>query len=151
MIVPKYKAFIKLRESTDAARDISAYGAMLLKGSYEALLTPAPMKEWVSYDSRIVNGTTIYSASARTASRSVTLQVLIVGDDEEDYLAKYSEFMTLLASGIVALSVTQLKTTYYLAYNECTTYGDYGEKVGKLAIKFTEPDSTNRDTFTYNG
>lgn len=124
------------------------YGAALLKGSYEALLTPAGIKDNIKTNHRLLHGSVIVNPALKMASRDVTLIVFIEGASELDYLTKLKDFMAAItAASVVQLSVAPLRTTYSLSYKSSASYGNYGLKRGKLSITFEEPDPTARTEF----
>ena len=133
--------------------DISTWGVLLLKGTYEALLKPAPMKDWIFNSSRLAHGVEYLERSAKFNSRSISISVLIEGiahdnvSAESDYLSKYSSFLDAISQGVFSLSVPTLGLTYKLVYNECSSYGDYGLNKGKFTLKLTEPNPTDRSAF----
>jgi hypothetical protein len=122
------------------------WGAMLAKGTYERLLKPAPMKEFVSNSSRLEHGVRIVANPnvARTEQREIQIQFIIEGGSENDYLEKSSSFMSELEKGIIEFNVVKLKTIYKLVYTDCSSYGNYGNKMGKFTVKFIEPNTKDR-------
>ena len=123
------------------------WGASLIKGSYEKLLKPAPMKEYISNSSRLEHGVRVISNpnNAKTNERELALQFIIEGSNETDYLSKTSQFFEELEKGSVALKVPRLKLVYKLVYTDCSSYGDYGIKMGKFTVKFREPNTKDRE------
>lgn len=124
----------------------SVFGGRLAKGSYEKLLSPAQMKDYISNESRLEHGKRIMVRNPRTESRDIQLQIFIEGKDENSYLSNYKLFINELQKGEISLGVKKLKTIYNFVYTGCSSYGDYGLKRGKFTVKFTEPDVTNRQT-----
>ena len=116
------------------------WGATLLRGSYEKLLTPPSMKEYIENESRLEHGKRINTTNAKVSSREFSLQFFIEGSSESEYLSRFQSFIQELEKGAVSLYVERLKKTYELVYTECSSYGDYGLKKGKLAVKFVEPN-----------
>lgn len=133
--------------------DISTWGVLLLKGCYEALLKPAPMKDWITNTSRLDDGVEYFAKSAKINSRSISLSVFIEGkasgnvSAESDYLNKYQAFIDAISQGVFKLSVPALGLTYKLVYNECSSYGDYGRNKGKFTLKLTEPNPKDRSAY----
>lgn len=125
-----------------------SYSAALVKGAYEALLTPAPMKDYISSSNRMKDGVSyvVDTTSRKTDKRSVSFSIFIQGSSINDYLSKYSALMSELTKGVILLKVTTLKTIYKLVYIESSKYGDYGVKAGKFTFKFDEPNISERET-----
>lgn len=90
-------------------QDISKWGASFAKGAYEALLKPAPIKENVRNESRIEDGVREDTSNIRLSERTISLPFWIVGASEDDYLAKYEDFLDEIVSGIIFLKVPALK------------------------------------------
>lgn len=124
------------------------WGASLMKGSYEKLLKPASMKEYISNSSRLEHGSRIIAnpQTARTNEREISLQIVIEGSSESDYLSKMASFMAELEKGSIQLKVPRVGLVYKLVYTDCSSYGDYGLKIGKFTVKFIEPNTKDRDT-----
>lgn len=130
--------------------NISTLGVSLEKGSYAALLTPAPLKDFVENNDPTKDGTEVLTETsdgtslARIAERDVTLTFLITGSSEADFMAKYTDFTELLHSGNINLYISDLSRTYRLIYRSSTQYDNYRLKACKLAVKFREPNPANR-------
>lgn len=123
----------------------SEWGAWLVKGGYEKLLSPAPMKSYITNTSRLNHGTDYVVHNPVTDSRELSLQFFIEGNTELDYLSKYKSFIDELEKGSIVLSVPRLKTIYKLVYIRCSSYGDYGLKKGKFTVNFIEPNVKDRE------
>lgn len=125
-------------------------GVHLEKGAYAALLTPAPLKDFIENNDPTKNGTEVLThkangeSLARVAEREVTLTFLINGDNEADFLAKYQAFVNLLNDGKITLYIEDLQRTFTLIYANATQYDNYRLKACKLAVKFREPNPSNR-------
>lgn len=130
--------------------NINTLGVSLEKGSYSALLLPAPLKDFVENNDPTQNGTEVLThkkdgtSLARIAERDVTLTFLIVGDNEADFMAKYAAFTSLLHDGDIDLYVSDLDRTFHLIYSGATQYDNFRLKACKLAVKFREPNPANR-------
>lgn len=130
--------------------NITSLGVSLEKGSYSALLTPAPLKDFVENNDPTKNGTEVLTQKAdgtplsRIAERDVTLTFLVVGDSESDFMAKYANFVGILHAGNISLYVSDLGRTFSLIYRNSTQYDNHSLKACKMAVKFREPDPSNR-------
>ena len=126
----------------------SEFGAVFLRGTYETLLKPAPMKDYITNTSRLEHGVR-YLANANTAKtneRTIQLSIFINGSSERDYIEKVSALMTELEKGSFTLKVMDLGYVYNLVYTDCASYGDYGRKRGKFTLKLIEPNTKDRQT-----
>lgn len=130
--------------------NINTLGVSLEKGSYSALLLPAPLKDFVENNDPTKNGTEVLThkkdgtSLARVAERDVMLTFLIVGDNEADFMVKYASFTSLLHDGDIDLYVSDLDRTFHLIYSGATQYDNFRLKACKLAVKFREPNPANR-------
>lgn len=122
-------------------RPLNEYGVMMLAGSYNSLLTPPQLKEWVTNIPVDGDGTEyIVPETLYVQERSVSLIFGIKGETRADFLKKYRGFINVLQSGIIDLFVPDLESHYYLKYENCTSYDHYNLTACKIAVKFTEPN-----------
>ena len=145
----KNQAFIKLVGEADSAYvDLDDFGVTLIRGWREALLTPAPVKEFVTNDSRIANGVSVIASPkyVKRNKREVSISMLVEGSSQDDYLYKYENFLEKIAySGQFCLKVPCLKRVFKLVYSQCSKYGDYGLKKGNFTLKLTEYNPVDRE------
>lgn len=122
------------------------WGAELMDGTLEALLTPPPVKEYIEDDSRMEHGVRITSTPeiCKMDAREISVPVLITGSSYEDYLAKYTSFVNELVRGKIALKIPALGKVYTLYYLSCSKYGSYGRCRGKFTLKLKEPNPEDR-------
>lgn len=146
----KNQAFIKLvNEQDNAYVDIDTFGVTLTRGWREALLTPAPVKSYVTNDSRLEHGTAIIASAkyAKKDKRDVSISFLLEGTTESDYLEKYEKFLSKIAyNGEICLKVPCLKRVFKVVYTQCSKYGDYGLKKGNFTLRLTENNPNDRET-----
>lgn len=122
-----------------------AYGAMLQRGSYEALLTPPAAKDYITSDSRNENGKRyVINNGVKVKEREIAISVIVEGETEEDYLYKYEQFINAITQGVFELKVPKLHRIYRLVYSTCSKYGDYGLKRGIFALRLIEPNPNDR-------
>lgn len=141
-------AFIKLINEDDSSYvDLDTFGITLVKGWREALLTPAPVKEYVINDSRLQHGQSVIATPkfAKKDKRDVSISFFLEGETEEEYLQRYEDFLNKIAySGEFCLKIPQLKRIFKLVYSQCSQFGDYGLKKGKFVLKLTEYNPDDR-------
>ncbi|MDE5906902.1 MAG: hypothetical protein K2G66_04670 [Alistipes sp.] len=124
---------------------LSTMGATLLSGGYSALMTPAPLKDFVENDDPLKDGVDVIVADApRVKERDVTLTFLIQGADAADFMAKYAAFVAELHKGTVVLEVPDLGSCFHLLFGSCTQFDNYRLHACKVAVKFREPNPRNR-------
>jgi hypothetical protein len=126
-------------------RDLAYYGVTLLDGGYAALLTPPDIKEWVTNDDPRKDGVEYITPSTiRVKERSVNLIFHIAGSTEAEFLSRLNSFVSLLQSGMVKFYFGDLRQAYTLKYESCTSFDQFGLKMCKLAVKFTEPNPKDK-------
>lgn len=136
-------------------KPLSAFGAVLLKGYYAELLKPAEMKDWVSNEIPSENGIELYPPTTpKVKARTISLVFLLTADDKETLMSNYQYFMKELMIGkqqgmtspkaeFCTLFIAEFKTVYYLKYDACTSFDNYGLTTLKLAVTFTEAKPVN--------
>ncbi|WP_289645868.1 hypothetical protein [uncultured Alistipes sp.] len=78
---------------------LSTMGVTLLAGAYSALMTPAPLKDFVENEDPLKDGTDVLSPSnggslfPRIKERDVTLTFLIQGENEAEFKRNYAAFV----------------------------------------------------------
>lgn len=146
----KNQAFIKLVDAPDSTYvDLDIYGITLIRGWREELLTPPPVKSFITNDSRLENGVSIVASAkyAKKDKRDVSLTFFLEGKTEADYLDKYEQFLDKIAyNGEFCLKVPCLKRVFRFVYSQCSKYGDYGLKKSNFTLKLTENNPDNRET-----
>ena len=88
----------------------STWGAELMDGALEAILTPPPVKDYIENDSRLEHGIQITSSPeiCKMDSRELTLPFFITGNSQSDYLDKYSSFVCVTKSFQISKDYTGL-------------------------------------------
>ena len=133
-------------------KSLESMGATLLSGAYSELMKPAPLKDYIENDDPLVHGVQVLVHTEGenedphpfVDEREVTLTFLIEGSSESDFMSKYSSFVAELHRGKVDLYVSELGETFKLFYLNCTQYDNYRLNACKMAIKFREPNPTDR-------
>lgn len=124
---------------------LTSMGVTLLQGAYAELLQPAAVKTYIENDDPTKNGIQIDTLmTPKQDKRDLTLRFLVQGSSESDFLAKYNAFIAELQTGYVELYIPDLLSKYRLLYRSCTKYANYRLHACEVAIKFTEPDPSNR-------
>ncbi len=125
---------------------LSTMGVTLLAGAYSALMTPAPLKDFVENEDPLKDGIDVLSPSnggslfPRIKERDVTLTFLIQGENEAEFKRNYAAFVKELYGGDINLFVDDLNRYFYLIYCNCTQFDNYRLNACKLAVKFREPN-----------
>lgn len=143
-------------ENSINGKPLSVFGAELLKGCYAELLKPAEMKEWVSNEIPSEDGIELYPplTTPKVKARTISLVFLLTADDKETLMSNYQKFMMQLMLGeqpgmvapqaqLCSLYIAEFNKIYWLKYEACTSFDNYGLKTFKLAVTFTEAKPVN--------
>lgn len=133
-----------IKNATINGRSFSAWGLSLFSDAINTLITPAPMKDYISNESRLEHGSRVISSNAKVASREVSIPFLIEGTSRADFIRKYMSFVDELYKGTIALYIPELNKTFTLLYLSCGKYGSYGDCKAKLMVKFTDPNPVEK-------
>ena len=134
-------------QATINGTDIGDFGAALVKGAYEALLTPPPTKAYVQNDSRLQHGKRVIVENAddvKFDSREVSFTVFFEGNTRGAYLSGLSGFVTAITRGLIEFHCTTLGITFKLLYLSCSKGKDYGLNAGTYTFRFLEPNPNDR-------
>lgn len=127
--------------------DAQMYGVTLLSDGVSVLMAAADMKEMVENTSRLEHGKHVVTKGCKLASRDITLTFGVLGKNAADYAAKMEAFANVLYAGALTLELrtVQAGVVYKLVYRKCTTYAQNSSRTFcKMAVKFTEPNPTDR-------
>ena len=129
-----------MSEDTLNGKTLADFGATLLADAYSALMTPAPLKDFLENDDRSKDGTDVLVNNPRKAERDVTLTFLITGNNTTNYLAHYDAFIAELHKGQITLYIGDLNQTF----SNATQFENWRLNACKIAVKFREPNPANR-------
>lgn len=117
--------------------------AFLEDGSEAKLLTPASMKEYASNNARSQAGKQVFVANPQPESRDVNLTFCFSASSKADFLSRYRAFVTEMQSGLILIRVPSLGETYKFI---CSGFQElsFHKRVGKLSVRFTEPNPKDR-------
>lgn len=127
----------------DAYRE---WGMGFEDGALAALLTPAPMKEYVTARSRLRDGATVITdvATVKTDSRDVSLPFHIVAADADELMTRYAGLCSELAKGKLELRTRWAAGFFRLWYVSCSQMSLLRGGICKFTLKLTEPNPSNR-------
>lgn len=119
------------------------WGAFLENGSEAKFLNPPANKEYASNDARSQHGKQVFVNNPRMSDRDITIVLGISASSRDDFLTKYRGLVNELNSGLIEVKVMSLKEGYKLT---CISYTElsYYDRIGKLSVKFNEPNPNNR-------
>lgn len=141
---------IQIRLATETDSDYvnlyTTYGVRFVRGAYEALLTPAGMKEYISNDNRLRNGSqyAALATSAKKKAREVAIPFSIEASTESAFFTRYEAFLEKVSSGLVYLRVPRLNKVFKVVYTSCDRFGISQLKDAIFTLRMIEPDPTDR-------
>lgn len=119
------------------------------------LEAPADQKDYITNSVRTEHGDRVIPVRSKLASRTVTLEFVIIGKANsgktahEAYEERLDAFYEILHNGFVTISVPDSRNDVYRlwAQMKSSTYakgkGD-GGAIGKISVKFMEPNPGDR-------
>lgn len=129
----------------------TTWGVYLEDGSYENLLAGEEMKPYTTNKSRSEDGVSVSIKNPRLETRSVNV-VFCFTNKGAEFLTRYDAFLSVLRAGKVdgtkilplEIKVPELGKTYRLIYEASSNLSQIGLRIGKVAVKFNEPNPENR-------
>lgn len=128
------------------------YCINLEDGALSALMTPAPMKEFIESKSRVRHGKVIIAKNPKYDSREITLPFHIVAKSKDEFFRRYQLFCDeVLSAGTFELRTKfQPGVVYRLVYLSCIQFRQFVERMAVFSLKVIEPDTTNRAELVTN-
>ena len=136
----------------------TTWGVSLSNEALTALMTPPPVKDWITNEVRNEDGTRYIQGAnvPKVAERTLTLPINLTAPDEGTFYSRYAAFCAVLAGGILTIrtefadSAHRYKTTYKLLYKSCTQFTQFARQMATFGLSLVEPDPTDRTTQTVN-
>lgn len=137
-----------------ATRDtFTRWGITLAETSVTALMTPPPVKSYISNKSALSHGKQVLTDSGnipKIDERDVQLVFGLQAKTLAQFLMRYNSFCNELKKGAITLLLhiwegdSYIKITYNLIYVSCSQYSEYNGRLGRFALKLNEPNPENR-------
>ncbi len=125
----------------------TTWGVFMDSTGLSALMTPAPLKEYIINKSPLTAGKKVKPTTPMVDERDLTLTVFIKAASLPDFLQQYRAFVTELQQGDIVLQTKyEADVTYRLKYVSCQQFSNYNGRLGKFILKLNEPDPSNRTT-----
>lgn len=130
------------------------FGVELAETSVTALMTPPPLKDYITNKSALSHGKQVLTANGnvpKTDERDVQLTISLEAPTLAKFLMRYRAFCTELKKGAITLTLyisegsTYYKETFYLKYLSCSQYSEFNGRLGKFVMKFCEPNPETRE------
>lgn len=127
-----------------------AFGVFFTDASITALMTPSPLKGYVTNKSSLLPGKQVAPLAPKVDERDIQLTFGLQAPSLAKFLMQYYKFCAELEKGHIDLVVhifendTWIKISYHLKYISCQQYSEFNGRLGKFILKFNEPDPSNR-------
>lgn len=129
------------------------WGMTLAETSLTVLMTPAPLKSYITNTSALINGKQVLTSGCslpKVDERDVSLVFALQASSLAQFLMRYNSFCNELKGGVIDLTVrvsegnSYMSTTYHLNYVSCSQFSEYNGRLGRFVLKLNEPNPTNR-------
>lgn len=121
------------------------WGVILGDGSLNSLLLPPPAKAFVENTSRILHGKQVMETPQLMDARDVSLIFYIRAANQEDFGLRLMQLIEEFQKGIIMLKTRfEPKKIYRLLYKSSAQLTQVRGELGKITVKFNEPDPSNR-------
>jgi len=125
----------------------SEYGVKMGENFLDSLGGAAPLKDYITNSNRLKNGVSYCKTIPKLNERDITLTFNIEGSSHSDFITKKKAFYAVLYAGDVNIKVPDNSDeVFHLKYTgRDVSYAQNTLKTFcKLAVKFKEPDPSNR-------
>ena len=129
------------------------WGIFIAETSLTALMSPAPLKSYITNKSALSHGKQVLTDSGnlpKVDERDVQLVFAIRANTLAKFLMRYYSFCEELKKGAIDLTIriwdgdSYMKATYYLNYLSCSQFSEYNGRLGRFVLKLNEPNPANR-------
>ncbi|MES5135658.1 hypothetical protein ABVC71_08170 [Prevotella amnii] len=121
------------------------WGISMDETSLSALMTPPPVKPYITNEDRMKHGKEYLYSSVNVDSRDVTLQLNLTATSEEQFFVRYASFCEVLAQGKIDIETSfQKGVVYHCLYQSCSQFSQFMRGIGKFILKIIETNPSNR-------
>jgi hypothetical protein len=122
------------------------WGIILGETSFTALLTPAPIKNYIQNKSALIPGKQVLTeVPPKIDERDVQLVFYLKASNLNQFLTRYSSFVTELEQGAINIKTKyQPNVVYHCIYLSCAQFSQFNGRLGKFVLKLNEPNPKNR-------
>lgn len=124
------------------------YGIILATNGLSALMTPPPLKDWITNDVRTEHGVRYAKNIApKMAARELTLPIQLVAKDEAEFAAKYALFCReILEGGVINISTKwEPGKVYKCVYQSCSQFTQFIQQIATFGLGLVEPNPDDRN------
>lgn len=113
--------------------------------SLSALMTPPPLKDAISNESRIEDGKRVFHTGRKVADRDITLVMQMSARNETEFFANYQSFCEELKKGRLVIWTKYQPNVYYKCdYMNCTQFTQFMRGIAKFSLRLNEPNPADR-------
>ena len=124
----------------------TTWGISMEDTALSALMTPAPMKEFIENTSRLEHGKRVVTANPRVDERNITLEIHLTARDKDTFFSRYLSFCEELATGVLNIRTKyQPDVMYKTIYQSCNQFSQFMQGIAKFSLKLCEPNPTDRN------
>lgn len=143
--MPAGQLFIKSASDTEYKDAYTVYGISFDSSALSTLMTPSPMKEYVTSKSRLRHGTTYADTNPKVNEREMSLTFNISASTEDEFIGKYWKFCALLEKGSLDIKHSALKDkVFHLKYKDCSQFTEYYLGIANFTLRVVEHNPMNR-------
>lgn len=128
---------------------MSTYGLTLGKESLTALMTPAPLKAYITSKCATMSGKQVIGRNVhvpKADERDLQLTLYIHANGVEQFVERYTKLCReVFAKGYMEIETRyQPDVVYRCLYLSCQQFKQFNGRLGKFVLKLNEPNPDNR-------
>ena len=117
------------------------WGVSLEDQALASLMTPPSMKDDITNNSRLEDGTRHWAEFPKVAQRELTLPMHLVARNKNEYLRKYASFCEELRKGKIDIETCyEQNVVHHCIYQSCTQFTQFIGGIAKMSLKLVEPN-----------
>ena len=121
----------------------SQWGVLMSESGLSNLLSPAPLKPYVTNKSAVANGKIVAAYVPKVDERDITLELFLVASGWNDFNAKLNSFYAELSLGFLEIKTAQSSKYFHVLYQSCSQFTEFDGKMAKFVLTLNEPDPTD--------
>lgn len=125
------------------------WGIVFDSSSISALMTPPPMKDYLTSKSRLSDGVKVITdqSLAKVNSRTITISFSLTAQNEDEFFARYGLFCEeIQKTGEINIKLSiQPGVVYKLHYMSCQQFTQYNNKLANFALRCMEANPKDRN------
>lgn len=142
--MPRGELFINKDELGNWKDAFTYWGLSMDDTGLSSLMTPAPIKDLPTDESRLEDGIRIDHSNVKYDSRDLTLSVHIKAPTKEKFFEYYKSFCSELKKGKLLVKTKYSDEVYKLTYRNCTQFSQFVQKMAFFSLKLTEENPEDR-------